>query len=65
MCKFIWNKKKKKKNNLGLQKLFSTIKEPLGESPCLISNCTTEKLWENKTKQTHKKLHGTGTATDR
>jgi hypothetical protein len=35
---FIWNNKKKK---IGLQKLFSTIKEPLGESPC----CTTEQLW--------------------
>ena len=30
ICKFIWNNK-----NLGQQKLFSRIKEPLVESPCL------------------------------
>jgi hypothetical protein len=30
ICKFIWNKK-----NLGYQKLFSRIKEPVVESPCL------------------------------
>jgi hypothetical protein len=30
ICKFIWNNK-----NLGQQKLFSRIKENLGESPCL------------------------------
>ena len=30
ICKFIWNNKKHK-----IAKLFSTIKEPLEESPCL------------------------------
>ena len=40
ICKIIWNNKK----NLGYQKLFSTIKEPLVESPCLTSSCTTEQL---------------------
>jgi hypothetical protein len=30
--------------NLGWQKLFSTIKETLVESPCLASSCTTEQL---------------------
>jgi hypothetical protein len=30
--------------NLGEQKLFSTIKEPLGESPCMTSSCTTEQF---------------------
>ena len=30
--------------NLEPEKLFSTIKEPLGESPCLNSSCTTEQL---------------------
>jgi hypothetical protein len=34
ICKFIWNNKK----------LFSTIKEPLVESPCLTSSCTTKQL---------------------
>jgi hypothetical protein len=29
---------------LGYQKLFSTLKEPLVESPCLISSCTTKQL---------------------
>jgi hypothetical protein len=40
ICKFIWNNKK----NPGEQKLFSTIKEPLVESPCQTSSCTTEQL---------------------
>jgi hypothetical protein len=39
ICKFIWNNKK-----LMIGKLFSTIKGPLVESPCLSSSCTTEKL---------------------
>jgi hypothetical protein len=39
ICKFIWNNK-----NLGEQKLFSTKKEPLVESPFLTSSCTTEQL---------------------
>jgi hypothetical protein len=30
ICKFIWNNKKPRRT-----KLFSTIKEPLVESPCL------------------------------
>ena len=30
ICKFIWNNKKPR-----IQKVFSRIKEPLGESPCL------------------------------
>jgi hypothetical protein len=33
------------KKNLGKQKLFSMIKEPLVASPCLTSSCTTEQLW--------------------
>jgi hypothetical protein len=39
ICKFIWNNKKPR-----TAKTFSTIKEPLGESPCLTSSCTTEQL---------------------
>jgi hypothetical protein len=38
ICKFIWNNKKK----IEYQKLFSTIKELLVESPFLTSSCTTE-----------------------
>jgi hypothetical protein len=30
--------------NLGYSKLFSTIKEPVVESPSLTSSCTTEQL---------------------
>jgi hypothetical protein len=37
--KFIWNNKKPR-----IAKLFLTIKEPLVESPCLTSSCTTEQL---------------------
>jgi hypothetical protein len=37
ILKFIWNYK-----NPGQGKLFSTIKEFLGESPSLTSSCTTE-----------------------
>jgi hypothetical protein len=37
ILKFIWNNKKPK-----IAKLFSTIRELLGESPCLTSSCTTE-----------------------
>jgi hypothetical protein len=37
ICKFIWNNK-----NPGYQKLFSTIKEVLGQSPYLTSSCITE-----------------------
>ena len=54
-CKFIWNNKNKTKQNKdkqtnnqkkwGQQKLFSTIKEPLVESPWVTSSCTTEQLW--------------------
>ena len=43
--------------NLGLQKLISIIKQPLGESPCLTLSCTTEQLWE--------KQHDTGTVKDK
>jgi hypothetical protein len=39
ICKFIWNDKKSR-----IQKLFSTIKEPLVESPFLTSSCTKEQL---------------------
>jgi hypothetical protein len=39
ICKFIWNNKKCRITNL-----FSTIKEPLVESPSLASSCTTEQL---------------------
>jgi hypothetical protein len=39
ICKFIWNNKKPR-----IAKLFSTIKEPLVESPCLTSSCTTGQL---------------------
>ena len=34
ICKFIWNNK-----NPGYGKLFSAVKELLGESPSLISSC--------------------------
>jgi hypothetical protein len=37
--KFIWKKEKKKQDR---KKLYSTIKELLGESPSLASSCTTE-----------------------
>jgi hypothetical protein len=37
ILKFIWNNK-----NPGKRKLFSTIKELLGQSPSLTSSCTTE-----------------------
>ena len=37
VCKFIWNNK-----NSGYQKLVSTIKEHLRESPSLTSSCITE-----------------------
>jgi hypothetical protein len=37
--KFLWNNKKPR-----IVKLFSTIKEPLVESPSLTSSCTTEQL---------------------
>jgi hypothetical protein len=39
ICKFIWNNKKPR-----IAKLSSTIKEPLVESPCLTTSCTTEQL---------------------
>jgi hypothetical protein len=39
ICKFIWNNKKPR-----IAKLFSTIKEPLVESPSLNSSCTTGQL---------------------
>jgi hypothetical protein len=39
ICRFIWKNKKPRIANLS-----STIKEPLGESPCLTSSCATEKL---------------------
>jgi hypothetical protein len=39
ICKFIWINK-----SLRHQKLFSTIKELLVESPCLSSSYTTEQL---------------------
>ena len=38
ICKFIWKKKPR------IAKIFSTIKEPLVESPCLTLSCTTEQL---------------------
>jgi hypothetical protein len=37
--KFIWNNKSPR-----IAKIFSLIKEPLGESPCMTSSCTTEQL---------------------
>jgi hypothetical protein len=39
ICKFIWNNKKPQR-----AKLFSTIKEPLVESPSLTSSSTPEQL---------------------
>jgi hypothetical protein len=39
ICQFIWNNRKPR-----IVKTISTIKELLGESPSLTSNCTTEQL---------------------
>jgi hypothetical protein len=44
ISKFIWNKKTKQNKSPGYQNLFSTIKEPLIESPSQTSSCTTEQL---------------------
>jgi hypothetical protein len=49
-CKFIWNNKKPR-----ITKTIPNKKEPLVESPCLTSSCTTEQFdKKTKPKQTNK-----------
>jgi hypothetical protein len=56
ICKFIWNNKKHR-----IAKIFSRVKEPLVESPCLTLRLYYRAIVIKKKKI----LHGTGIATDK